>query len=350
MRTLAIVTGMCVVISLAGCDRRGDAPVLTLRTVVEASGDSVDVDQPFRAASAPGGGVYVSSSAVSGLVEEVDSSGHLKRLFGRLGSGPGEYQHPGLLIAARDRLLIEDAAGRFHFFSAQGSELGTVPAIGGGVTEALLLRGDTIVFARTAGSPASLGMPLHLLSSDGRVVKSLGSPISQPNTTEGQLAGLRTLAQESDSSFWVGRLFEYTIELWSTAGKLLKEFHLARDWFPAAMPRQVGPLDHDRPIPMLLRLHRDTQGHLVALLRRARPDWKARPGVSRAWMNPSDATKYIEQVIEVIDTSSGRLLGTIVHRDPPTILGLLDDDRVFGVAEDAAGRLMPVLWLLQVHH
>ena len=62
-------------------------------------------------------------------------------------------------------------------------------------------------------------------------------------------------------------------------------------------------------------------------------------------MTPTQMMAYMEEVLEVVDTASGRLLGSMVVRDAP-IAGFLNDGRLFGYREDEVGRQIPVVYRL----
>ncbi len=337
----ASLSPLLLICFVAACGTPPAPPTVSeyhLQLEMHGVGDSVDAAQPFLAAAAPHHGIYVSTQAVSGLVEQLDSLGRVVRVLGRQGEGPGEYQRPTIVLADSGRVLINDNFGNWHVFDTLGRPIQTITSTVPGATQGLLLRGDTVLVAQSASEPERFGYPLHLVAPDGRTVLSFETEDRTDNPSH-RFARYRALARESDSTFWVARMDRYEIELWSTAGKRLKSLAMQRDWFP---PFDVDPqsIDRERPLGMLLKLHRDGHGHLLVLLRRARADWKARPITGRGWMSPTDGMEFIDEVVEVLDQRTGTLLGSFVQRDVP-ILGFLDDGRVFGVSADASGRQLP---------
>lgn len=333
----------CLLALAAGCAHQIETPRVRLEMVLQAVGDSVDASSPYIAISAPHHGIYISTQAVSGLVEEIDSTGHLKRTFGQAGQGPGEYERASLILASPDKIIIGDFLGRFHVFSGEGSFVSTILGTVNGVTTGLLLRGDTMVIMQRVSDVERFGLPLHLIAPDGHIVKSFGAD-DRSSSPQHMLRFLRTLAPDTDSSFWVARMDEYTIELWTTSGKMLRRIHQIRDWFPE-ITVDPAPIDRERPATVLLRVHRDLDGHLLVLLRRARPDWKPRIAPLHWPTVPSEAMRYIEEVLEVIDLSSGQQIASVVNRRS-AILGFLSDGRLYGTVEDSVGRQMPALWKL----
>lgn len=336
---------MCGMALATGCSRPaapGDAA--HLQVVLTAVGDSADINTPYSAAGAPDGGLFVSTQAATGLIAELDSTGHLKRTFGHLGQGPGEYEKPGLLLATRDRVVIGDFLGNIHFFAMSGKFDHTIGTSVQGATRGLLLRGDTMVLMQRANGKANVGVPLHLIAPNGHIIKSFGAV---PGTDDPNrfMQFNRVVAIESDSSFWVGHMAEYSIELWTSAGMMVRRLELTRPWFPP-LTTSIGAINSERPAALLLALHKDAHGHLMVLLRKARPDWSPKPmAILRAPMAPSAAMDFIEEVIEVIDPVKGALIASVVVKTSPVLM-FLADDRLFGVIEDKDGRQMPVLWKL----
>jgi hypothetical protein len=89
-------------------------------------------------------------------------------------------------------------------------------------------------------------------------------------------------------------------------------------------------------------IHRDTRGNLQVLLQRARADWSRDDGITggfsfSAWL------QYVEQIVEVIDSAGGNLLGTVSNDSGVYFVRFLDDGRLFGFMTMDDGRHVPVL-------
>lgn len=209
-------------------------------------------------------------------------------------------QHPGT-----GRVLVYDPQGDYaRQFDAD------VPIQVGG---ALRLRGDSILVAEPYTSPEAFGLPLHLLTPDGKRVLSFGA---EDRTVEpGRFfPRVRVTALESDSSFWVARRDRYQIELWNTAGLMERSNTLSREWFP---PMSADPGDPSlaKPVAQLAGLHRDEHGHLVVVLLRARDGWKPRvqpPGGSESAVDPFEVLGHFETVVEILDPITWDLIATKV--------------------------------------
>ena len=320
-----------------------DSPRMRTDLVFRAVGDTTDVSGRLVIAPAPHGGIYVGAQTTSGLVEELDSTGRFVRNIGRLGEGPGEYRAPTAILTRGDVLWIWDRNGVRSQFTADGVFLGAVSTSIWEASRTLLLRGDTMIVARpTQPTIGEAPHPLQVVAPDGAVVRAFGGELDA--STSSWSARLRSLARDSDSTFWAANFYRYTLEHWTVGGALLRRLTPSRAWFPPD-GQQSGNVWEDRPTPMVLGIRADGDGHLLVRLRRARADLKAGMHEGRGMVAVEESMRYIEIVVEVIDATTGKLLKEMVQHDNP-ILWFLDDGRVAGIETDESGRQIPVVWRL----
>jgi hypothetical protein len=284
--------------------------------------------------------VYVSSHALTGLVLVLDSAGRFIRTIGSHGSGPGEFAFPTFIISANDTVVVGDARGALQVFDSAGAYVRTLPQLAAGNVDAIMLLEGVIVANQNVGSVDRFGYPLHVLGDGGTIARSFGAD-DRTVDPEFKLSQVRSLVKETDSTFWAAHVTQYRIELWSSSGSLLKSLVPSRDWFT---PTTKDPAAYrlERPPGMLMGIHRDTRGNLQVLLQRARADWSRDDGITggfsfSAWL------QYVEQIVEVIDSAGGNLLGTVSNDSGVYFVRFLDDGRLFGFMTMDDGRHVPVL-------
>ncbi len=208
-----------------------------------------------------------------------------------------------------------------------------------------------MVVATHIPTPQRFGLPLHVVAPDCTIVRSFGS---EDRTVDPKFskALLRPLAQENDTSFWVARPDRYVLELWSITGRKLKELAIEREWYePMTMDgRGYGV---DRPGSIVMSLHRTRAGYLTVLLQRARSDWKQRDmhnaSAEKRYFALADWLEYVEQIVEVVDTASGKLVGSTSNTTGDYLLRFLSDGRLFGTRAKEDGLQVPVFWRVAVN-
>lgn len=319
---------------------------LRLERVFAASADSLDTQYPFMAQSGPDRRIIVSSLSAQRLPGVFDSTGRLIQLLGARGGGPGEFSSPLALIKKQDSILITDASSNgAKLFDRDGRfvrSFDPLRRLAGGI----FLRGDSFVVAGNVRTPESFGYPLHLYSERGELVRSFGASDRTLDPARPMEANLIIVAA-TDSTFWVARYSEYRLELWGTDGVLHRRLELARDWYPPAAANR-SPVDLVRPTGCVIDIQPDEHGHLLVLLYRARKDWQASGesrGGERPVMIPSDYMRYVDEVVEVLDSNTGAVLGQVTHEGDP-LAGILADGRIFGFHADSLGRQLPSVWRL----
>lgn len=155
------------------------------------------------------------------------------------------------------------------------------------------------------------------------------------------------LAKVNDSTVWVAHNTEYKLERWYLNGTSDKTLRPTREWFPPQL-KGPTPLGTERPGTSIFAIHKDTSGHLLVLIERARSDFKPKPPNEPArGYAPTDRMRYCEQLVETIDEKTGELLGTAINRTDVLLMQFLADGRLFGIRKQSNGDLLPVIWRMQ---
>lgn len=253
----------------------------------------------------------------SELIKEYDADGTFLGSTGRKGQGPGEFQIPSPIA-----VLPGDTVEVFDFgnmrISALGPDLGflrsrrlTLPGF-----SIARLEGGWLAVGAILADPALIGLPIHLVSPRGTIVRSFGAdpPLRDLSSTD---VVHRTLAASTGQRVWAAPLTEYVVERWSRDGELLERWRRDVPWFRPHS--DYGLNDGSRPPgPGVYALREDASGLLWVLIRVPDPEWQdafvEKPDpygrVSRRVENMHD---YMDTVIEVIDPEGGVVVARAQH-------------------------------------
>jgi len=278
-------------------------------------------------------------------VVELDSTFSVLRVIGGIGEGPGEYRRPRNLGFKGDTLIVASELQRTLMFDPAGVSIGQLPHPGPVNGMFHFFRGDTMIVAAPLPTREGFGLPFHAYGSDGAHLLSFGAE-DRSFTSEQVMKQFRWIAVASDSTFWAAPLHEYSLQLWSSTGHLLREFQPKSQWFRASEGSQ-GSADTQRPGTSIQRIHQASDGTLLVLINRARPDWQPRsvvaPDTPEGMYSLGESSLYIEQVIDRIDARTGDVLSTTALTVPDThFLGFLADGRLYGATRGPDGDALVV--------
>jgi hypothetical protein len=289
------------------------------------------------------------------LLRRYDGDGRFLGFVGRSGSGPGEFIQPGILVPLdQEQLGIIDIQQRRLTVLQDQQVRGTysLPAISGVFMPAPLSGGRILLNGRYSADEA-IGLPLHVLSSTGRIVRSFGAdPAVLGDWTS--RAFLRVSAESVDGSVWAANPYAYLIERWDTTGALVQSIRRHVAWFPDITdPVYVDPHMVRSPTPRVVALWEDTQRrHLWVFIRRARDDWADQvepivlPSGRKHFRFTTAPTMMYNTQVEVLDARSGVVIGSGMI--PIGINGVLSDGRAYSVGlESELPRLR--VWRLTLH-
>lgn len=222
------------------------------------------------------------------------------REVGRSGEGPGEFRWANQVgVVPGDSLLVFDALlARFTIFDESYSVAGVFRA------DDPLVQGfvpfnarDLVVFSKSSDTSAAV---LHHIV-DGRTVRSFGPP------SDGSEASFPLrLGHSSRGRLWVVPRNKYEVELWDTAGAVLRRYRGDRAWF-GERSTSVS-FTREPPNTSLDAVWEDSDGLLWLLFSTAAADWKAgeiqrgRSSVN-VW-----ADKFYDSRVEVVDPRTGELI------------------------------------------
>jgi hypothetical protein len=267
-------------------------------------------------------GRFIVSGSRHPTIKVFSPEGRFLTSFGRRGQGPGEYENISfVLVAASDTLYVADA--RLRRVTVLSPEYKYVRSVSVEISPAgrnlFLLPGGELLNASPDRTPDRIGLPIHVIGRDGKVVRSFGSQtgLFRPDIP---LIDRRTLTMGDETQVWAGYLMQYVIELWdASTGRMLRSLSRDVDWFPPQLTSRTNRLSETPPAPALQALHLDAQGRLWTVVGTADRNW--RTGIR---VNPSaagdpdhvndieviDRDRYIDTYIEVIDPVAGRLIAS----------------------------------------
>jgi len=306
----------------AGSGPYADAPVYVISgapTCGECRIEQIDfttISDSSLASGAFGFGViaygiepdYILLGAGAGLSDElyrVDRATGAMEQVGRKGDGPGEFRRVEVATSATEHLIFDRSARRVTRL-ARGSLrlLGTSPIPGGMNNSPAVFPDGRYLLNSTVPTSESIGYPVHIVSADGEVLRSLGGDPDE--FVPGQTSLVRVVAASGDTAVWVARRGEYRIERWDSAGRLEAVYERHVDWFPLlnSAERASNPYPGNGE-PRLTWMHEDSQGRLwvvVAIPRRKPAD----VGVPGAFWDKSAS----EVIIEILDLNRKEVIGS----------------------------------------
>ena len=272
----------------------------------------------------------VSDQGLPGIVRLFAPDGSYLSTIGRHGAGPGEFQIPifHFLDASGDTLFIVDVGlGRISAFSADGTRLHDtrLSSIGAPLSATYIGSGAWLANGVRLTSDG-VGVPLHLMSTDGTVLHSFGPDVPVHSTGSGVPLHARRSHSDETGTLWVASMAEYRIEKWRrsvAAGD--GRFTLDTVFAPTTVP--FPPLEErpgtprsprDPPPPPIVRdVWREPGGPVWVVLNVAHEDWRdrLRRGV------PVDAEFYSrgntmrKTVVEALDAETGEVLASLSVED-----------------------------------
>lgn len=271
------------------------------------------------------------------------------------GEGPGELQSPRGIFPKGDSLAISVLGHEgLHLYDQSLRYIRTIPVPLAGLSQALFMRGDTLVVTYQLSSEESFGLPFHVYSRDGDWVRSFGDE-DRSVRRDFAVRNRRVISRASDSTFWSARYDVMVFEEWDLEGRLIRRIQPSLGWFT--------PLTEDHPGfdtgPMpaqVLAIHVVSPEQILAIFIRPRdPDGsttvnrrESSTGVesaATALNNLSDWLIQFDQEVNQVLVSINPTTGSVVAQVPVSgalLLGFLSDSLMFGVHLDEDGVAIPV--------
>lgn len=251
---------------------------------------------PWVACAGPGGPYFAATMSRPGRLIRFGTDGAVQGGFGRQGRGPGEFQSIYPLEYAAGRLFAFDGATRRLTVLTPELQVQRMIPLPGPPGKAVVLAGDTVLLAGEINTAELIGLPLHLVDTAGRLVRSFGAatPVRRPDRP---YATTRRVAAARAGGVWSAHFTRYQIERWSPAGAMQEEFHVPAAWFSP----------WDTPVdgvarPTIVDIHEDREGFLWVLARVPRELDSAN--------GARNVSARYDTIIEVIDTRAARVIAT----------------------------------------
>ncbi len=279
----------------------------------EAEGPGSIAGLPTSVTRDSRGRFYLVQGERSELPLVFSPTGAFLRSLGRLGSGPGEFRWPRVVLIGRhdSALVLDEELGVLTVFDSAYRPQRTARFPFRPWTAALLDPEHVVVNARI-GDAARIGLPLHVFRTDGTHLRSFGS--DRPVELPGQLfMNLRWLWPASDGSVWSLReSHRYSIERWDPQGRKVIELDRDAEWFRPYADRWL-PTPTVAPAPYTSGMWQDAEGLLWVLTIVPDPQWARGLGDGLAAEGQTayavtDIHRVYDTIVEVIDPTLGRVV------------------------------------------
>jgi hypothetical protein len=211
-----------------------------------------------------------------------------------------------LLVGTDDTVFIGHLLG--PSLTALDRDLRVLPAIRSPFLPSMVLGDGAFLVAKQIRTTELIGFPMHVVDTQGRVVRSFGTDVPQYRADQ-RLQLERVTGIGRTGTIWAAAPGRYEFERWDPLrGTRLEKIQVKSSWFLASSA-WVRP--GERPNSIIVSLW-EKDGVLWVLTRTADAHWKPtpNPGVER----PHDALEYdrtFDWVLEAVDLVSARV---IAHR------------------------------------
>ena len=339
-------------VSCTGC-RVQLVHVTRLRT----TGAPASFDWRSKVAQASRGLYYVAPTMTEAVFVH-DSSGRFVGMVGSPGAGPGElsnrYGIRAFVIPGDSLMVYDGALGRRTVFDSEGAFVRTA-RVASSLAYAPLSNDRTAVGAMF-NSAERIGLPLHILSPEGKITASLGSRTTLRSVRVNGLNAQRRIALGKAGTIWLHHVNSYRFEQWTAEGHLLGEYERVAAWFP---PRQqITPPPSD-PIDRLVDMAEDAGG-LWTLTHDVEPDWRIAYGADFGNERPMPTIGQqhgmYDTVIEYLDPTNSRVVAraksaTAFHGFVQSVgrPASASPPLIFSLQEDEAGDIYIDIYALQLY-
>lgn len=310
---------------------------LTRVVMLGRPGDPAGVGSSASVVRDSRGRYYAGPNDVDGRVNVYDAAGRFVRTLGRPGRGPGElFRVSELAMAPGDSLHVFDFGNlRQTVFTPDGRVARTVH-VPGTVYTAIPRPNGEVIAQFHVPSASLAGYTVHRLDRNGRFLRSFAELRGGYRRSD-WTATFRPMAPAADGGVWVAYPNRYEIELWSADGRLRRTLVRDASWFRPWSAESNRDPRRQRPRPAIVGIRQDAAGRLWVSMRIADPRWTPAPRVvgEEGTIQPPEADRLFDTLVEVIDPASGRLIARAGNPGPP--LAFIADDLVYRIVERADG-------------
>jgi hypothetical protein len=255
-----------------------------------------------------------------------DTDGTILRRVGREGQGPGEFRGISpLLVGEDDRLHAFDySQRRVSTFTPDYELAGTAPIVISRFNRAIAM-GGMIVANGMVRFRVEEQAPLHLVDSEGTIVRSFGSETGEYRTSLPETWEMRALAPAGNDGVWAAPVNQYLIERWSLEGRLTHVVRREVEWFE---PWWVIDFGLGIPPDTLVQAISQQGDVLWVMVSIADPEWRTVQVPSGRFFTVTDRHEYVDTIIEAIDLNSGRVIAST--RIDRALKGFVGEGMVYG--------------------
>jgi len=228
-------------------------------------------------------------------------------VLGAPGSGAGQFAQLTNLVPGRNGSLIA-----FDAIRRQATPVTADLRLGAALPlkhkPSFQLADGTFVVARQIPTPDQAGFPVHLVGSDGTVLRSFGIDVPQMRS-DLRLLLERLAAPASKGGIWTVAPGRFAIERWDPrSGSRLESLPVQSTWFKEST-RTAGP---SLPAQPIIEAIWEADGVLWILGRDADPDWTppAGPLLTERPFSVSDYDAKHDWVLEAIDVDAKRVIAS----------------------------------------
>ena len=162
------------------------------------------------------------------------------------------------------------------------------------------------VHAQQIATPDLAGQPIHLLGSDGAIVRSFGNE-SGKYRADMSLSYDRVLAMSSDRMLWIAPPGAYRLEKWNPAtGRKVSEITVRSTWFKESV-RLASP--GERPVPLIDALW-EHGGYLWVLFRDADSNWRKPEVLKEHELHWREFDSTYDSILEAVSIKSGLVVAS----------------------------------------
>lgn len=298
-------------------DSRCQACRIALSRVATLASDGFAIDDARTIVLRDNGGQFLAAGENGTAIGVYSPTGRFLRRVGRRGDRLGEFRGiAAILIGPGDSIHVFDSAlGRRTVFDPamrKAVRMSHAPRFG----DVALVGQDRLFTSGSLPTRESAGQPLHLADSNGAIMRSFGAEDLAVAVRGNESRRLyRSIAPARGGGYWVAPATQYTIERWTDQLKRERVLQRSVDWFPPLPADAVlrSP-ESDRPPTMLRNVWEEPGGLLMLNIGVAAADWQPTAATTeeRSAVSDRELSKYIDTIIEVVDSRSGTVLAS--HR------------------------------------
>ena len=302
---------------------------------------------PSAIVQTPGGFYLIAESQTPYEIVVYDARGAFRRVVGRQGRGPGEYQRiSAIAIGKADSVYVFDSGnGRVTVLSPELVYVRSL-TFPGGVYEGVMTAEGFLVANAVSGSPEHIGMPLIAADANGRIT-AFGSEdaVYRPDL---RFVTMRALSKAITSGLWTVPRPRYVLEHWAVNGTRTRALERKVDWFSPYISRPR--ITAQQPIlPWVAAVREDGARRIWTMVAVPVPDWTKRWNEfkldERKLFSPSQRMQDV--IIEVVDVQRNALLAS--QKFARNLFGFLSDSTLYSYAEDPAGEPSLEIWQFRLN-